>query len=78
MAAGLPVIAWKDAAIADVIRKYQVGYLIENLYEINHLDYSQYATFCENAKKLAVKVRGGWFAGRVFEAVREMRVEGNV
>ena len=60
------------------VRKYQVGYLIENLYEINHLDYSQYATFCENAKKLAVKVRGGWFAGRVFEAVREMRVEGNV
>lgn len=71
MVAGLPVIAWKDAAIADVIQKYQVGYLIENLYEINHLDYSQYETFCENAKKLAVKVRDGWFARRVFEAVRE-------
>lgn len=78
MAAGLPVIAWKDAAVADVIRKYQVGYLIENIYEINSLDYSQYETFCKNASKLAEKVRDGWFTRQVFEAVQEMRAEGNV
>ena len=71
MAAGLPVIAWKDAAIADVIRKYQVGYLIENIYEINQLDYTQYDTFRENAEKLAVKVRDGWFTRRVFQAVKD-------
>ena len=65
------MIAWKDAAVADVIRKYQVGYLIENIYEINHLDYSQYETFCENVSKLAVKVRDGWFTRQVFEAVQE-------
>ena len=78
MAAGLPVIGWKDAAIADVIQKYQVGYLIENIYEINHLDYSQYETFCENARKLAVKVRDGWFTRKAFQAIQEMRAEGNV
>ena len=71
MAAGLPVIAWKDAAIADVIRKYQVGYLIENIYEINQLDYTHYDTFRENAEKLAVKVRDGWFTRRVFQAVKD-------
>lgn len=71
MAAGLPVIAWKDAAIADEIRKYQVGYLIENLYEINELDFSQYDTFRANAEKLAVKVRDGWFTKKVFQAMWE-------
>jgi len=71
MAAGLPVIAWKDAAIADIISKYQVGYLIENIYEINQLDYAQYDTFRKNAERMAVKVRDGWFTKRVFQAIQE-------
>ena len=54
-----------------MIRKYQVGYLIENIYEINQLDYTQYDTFRENAEKLAVKVRDGWFTRRVFQAVKD-------
>lgn len=66
MAAGLPVIAWKEAAIASVIEKYQVGYLIENIYDINNLDLSNYRQLCANVQKLNEKVRDGYFTKRVF------------
>lgn len=66
MAAGLPVIAWREAAIAEVIRKYQVGYLIDSLYEINDLDLSRYEEFRENAQALGQKVRSGYFTKQVF------------
>lgn len=71
MAAGLPVIAWQEAAIAEVIRKYQVGYLIDNLYEINDLDLSRYTEYQRNAQDLGQKVRSGYFTKRVFEQIEE-------
>ena len=69
MAAGLPVIAWREAAIAEVIRKYQVGYLIDNLYEINNLDLALYETYQENAQSLGQKVRSGYFTRQVFAQI---------
>ena len=72
MAAGLPVIAWREAAIAEVIRKYQVGYLIDNLYEINDLDLSLYEEYRENARKLGEKVRSGYFTKQVFEQIERL------
>lgn len=71
MAAGLPVIAWREAAIAEVIQKYQVGYLIDNLYEINDLDFSRYSEYQKNAQALGEKVRSGYFTKRVFAQVEE-------
>lgn len=71
MAAGLPVIAWQEAAIAEVIRKYKVGYLIDNLYEINDLDLSLYTEYQRNAQDLGQKVRSGYFTKRVFEQIEE-------
>lgn len=71
MAAGLPVIAWREAAIAEVIQKYQVGYLIDNLYEINSLDLSRYPEYQRNAQDLGEKVRSGYFTKRVFAQIEE-------
>lgn len=72
MAAGLPVIAWREAAIAKVIRKYRVGYLIDNLYEINDLDLSQYEEFRENAQALGQKVRNGYFTKQTFAQIERL------
>lgn len=72
MAAGLPVIAWREAAIAEVIRKYQVGYLIDSLYEINDLDFSLYEEYRKNAQKLGEKVRSGYFTRQVFEQIKRI------
>ena len=72
MAAGLPVIAWREAAIAEVIRKYQVGYLIDSLYEINDLDFSLYEEYRKNAQKLGEKVRSGYFTRQVFEQIERI------
>ena len=38
LAAGLPVIAPKDAAIAHLITKYNIGILIESLYDLNDMN----------------------------------------
>lgn len=69
MAAGLPVIAWSKAAIAEVVRKYSVGYLIDNVYEINELDLSDYAEYQKNAALLGEKVRSGYFTNRVLNEI---------
>ena len=71
MAACLPVIAWREAAIAEVIQKYQVGYLIDNLYEINDLDFSRYPEYRRNAQDLGEKVRSGYFTKQVFAQIEE-------
>ena len=59
IAAGMPVIVWKKSAIADIVRKYNIGYEISNLYEINNLDYSDYYEKKKNIKSLNDKVRDG-------------------
>ncbi len=69
IAAGIPVIAWKEAAIAKTVEKYQVGYLIDNLYEINDLDFSIYPIYKRNAEKLSEKVRNGYFTKKMFESL---------
>lgn len=71
LAAGLPVIAWREAAIAEVIEKYRIGYLMENLYELNRLNLSQYEEYRKNAAKLSGQVTTGYFTGKMWEKVRQ-------
>lgn len=71
MAAGLPVIAWKGAAVAETIMKYHVGYLVDNLYGVNDLDLVDYEECRKNAESLGCKVREGYFTRRVLEKLQE-------
>ena len=57
MAAGIPVIVWKKAAIAEFVEKYNVGYTISNLYDINDIDFADYEIKKENAMKISEKVK---------------------
>lgn len=61
MAAGLPVIVWKKAAIANFVEKYNVGYTISNIYDINELDFCDYNQKRENVMDICRKVREGYF-----------------
>ena len=65
LASGLPVVVWKEAAIADFIRKYNCGILIESLDDINgelkNLSENDYFKLLENTQNVGKKIREGYF-----------------
>ena len=69
MAAGIPVIAWKKAAISEFIKKNNIGYLIDQISDINNLDFSDYNEKLKNTKKMQVKVRNGYFTKTVINEI---------
>lgn len=71
MAAGLPAVVWKKAAIAKFIEKYDVGYTINNLYEINDIDFSDYKTKLKNVLEMKEKVRNGYFLNEAMKVCLE-------
>jgi len=69
LAADLPVIVWKKAAIADFVQKYNVGYVINDVEEISTLDFSDYFEKKQNAKKIGERVRNGFYTKRVLDVI---------
>lgn len=69
IAAGLPVIVWRKAAISDLVKKYNIGYTISNIYDINNIDFSDYNEKLKNVKDLSKKVRSGYFTKRVMKEI---------
>jgi len=61
IAANIPVVVWSQSASAEVVKKYNIGYLIDNIYDINNLDLSDYNIKKKNVEKLAKKIREGFF-----------------
>lgn len=62
--AGLPIIAWKDAAVAKVIKKYNIGFVVDNLIEIDDIldsiNEKTYQNYVYNVMKLREKVMTGY------------------
>lgn len=69
IAAKLPVIVWKKAAVAEFVNKYNVGYTINNIYDINKIDFTDYKIKQENVGKLSAKVRSGDFTKKVINEI---------
>ena len=69
LAMGIPVIVWEKAAIADLVKKYNVGYTIHNIYDINNLVFDDYDVKRANAIELGKKVRNGFFTQRVMNEI---------
>ena len=69
IAAGLPVIVWRKAAISDFVKKYNIGYTISNIYDINNIDFSDYNEKLKNVQDLSKKVRSGYFTKRVMKEI---------
>ena len=66
IAAGLPVIIWEKAAAADIVLKYNIGYTIKNIYDINNLNFDNYEEVKRNVEILSEKVRNGEFIKKAF------------
>lgn len=69
LACGIPIIAWKEAAMADVIKEKNVGFTVESLSEINEIldDISddEYECISNNAKGVSDSIRDGEHTKRV-------------
>ncbi|MBO9571455.1 MAG: hypothetical protein J7497_04510, partial [Chitinophagaceae bacterium] len=65
LALGLPVIVWKDAAIAEFVKKHNIGFAIsgfddlENL--ISNISNEQYSEYVKNVEGVSDKIRKGYY-----------------
>lgn len=71
IAAGLPVIVWKEAAIAKFVEKENIGFCVNNLEEISTIidlmDEEKYNTFVNNLVPLQNKLCNGYFLNRALD-----------
>lgn len=65
LASGLPVVVWRQAAIAPLVAEHQAGLLIDSLEELQpllgSLSDAQYAELAISAGRLGAKIRSGHF-----------------
>jgi len=69
IAAGVPVIVWKKAAIAKFVTDNNIGYLIDDIRHIDKLDFSDYGEKFNNVKKISKWVKEGYYTKRAMEKV---------
>lgn len=71
LAAGIPVLIWKEAAIAKFVKENNVGILIDNLGEIeevlNNTPQEKLEEIQKNAKEVGLKLRDGHYFKRAIE-----------
>jgi len=71
----LPVIVWKEAAIASFVKENNIGFTIDSIEELANtagkLTESDYRQYQLNISRLAEKVRGGYFLDKaISELIR--------
>ena len=75
IASGIPVIVWKDAAIAAFVTAHKIGYCIESLEEIDEIMKAitpcEYKKFLQNILPLQYKVTNGEFLQSAIEQMVE-------
>lgn len=71
IAKGVPVIVWNKSAVAELVKKYDIGYTIKDLYEINELELKDYYKKMSNCVKIEEKVKNGYFTKTVINKILE-------
>ena len=70
-AAGLPIIIWSKAALADLVEKEKIGFSVNSLTDIPEklrgLSDEEYDQFKKNLENLSEKVRTGYFFRKALE-----------
>lgn len=65
LAAGIPVIIWEEAALADFIKKNQCGITVKSISEIRtiiaNMSDEQYIVLKDNACRIGEKLRNGYY-----------------
>ena len=69
LAADLPVIVWEKAAIAEFVKKNNIGYTINNIYDINKINFSDYNAKKKNAELIGEKIRNGYYTTKVLSEI---------
>lgn len=73
LACGLPVIVWEEAAVADFVKKYQVGIAVDSLEEIPgemaNMTEEKYQVLKANVSEIAEKLRSGEMLKETMEKV---------
>ena len=63
--AGLPVIVWKESAVAPIIKKYGCGIAVGSLKELDNilprLSQEDYSDMQERARQMAMRLNQGYF-----------------
>ena len=76
MACGIPVIVWKQAAIADFVTNNNVGFCVESLAEIDNimknLTVEKYTELQGNVALIQQRVRNGQY---ILEAMNKIAQE---
>lgn len=71
LAAGMPVLIWREAAIAKFVRDHNVGILIDNLQEIEEIltntPQEKLEEMQKNAIEVGLKLRDGYYFKRAIE-----------
>jgi len=75
MAAGMPVVTWKNAAIADLISKNKIGILVDSLTEIadaiSEVSTEQYLEMKNNISDFNKKVTSGHYIQSIIKKIEE-------
>lgn len=76
IAAGLPAVTWTQAAIADFIRKYGIGFTVDSLKEIpsklQSISDAEYRSMLENSARMQSKIVAGYFTNRALDQMERM------
>ncbi len=75
----MPVIIWKEAAMADFVIKNGAGIAVNSLYEVEDaikgISEEEYNSMCRNAVKISEKLRSGFYFSealkKAFEVIRK-------
>ena len=69
VAGKIPVIVWSKAGCASFVKKHNIGYLIDNIYDINKLDLSDYLSKRKNVIKLHDQIISGEYTKSVIDNI---------
>ena len=79
LTAGLPVLVWRHAAVADFVTAHHCGLLIDSLSDIpdvlNSLSQTAYTEMKKRAEEQSILLRSGWYT---MQAVRKICRNSNV
>jgi len=74
IAAGIPIITWRESALGKFVKKYDIGILIDNLKDLKTLnvDTEYYKELKANILKIQSKVKAGLYTKAVFKECEEL------
>lgn len=76
ISAGLPVIVWKESALAEFVMKEHIGICINSLFELDEISekvsQEEYGMFIENILRIREKVVNGKFLLEAFDRILQM------